>query len=320
MTRTCSSGRSASSLSVGREDVPVPVRAGPAAQGPEAEATLSADDGVAEHGGAQRGHVDRVLAAPWAADGVRLGRPAGDGRRRAGGAHRHHLERSLRPQPPAHERVTPDARRALGREALVQRLRAARVIRDRDEQLHARRGRCQELQLRQERRAPLVLLRRHERIHQQQRLTRYEGVGLDLFGLRPPLRVRRRPPVDASGQLVHLVLLGAPSSYRCLVPSRAPAIPSVRQRGPRRPQDRGVARREEAAAAARRRREPVRPRRRPRLLSRSRPIRSRRCGCARTAPGSSTKILPSPMLPVRATWMMPRWSARRSRRSRRSRA
>ena len=152
-----------------------------------------------------------------------------------------------------------------GREALVQRLRAARVIRDGDEQLHARRGRRQELQLRQERRAPLVLLRRHERVHQQQRLTRHEGVGLDLFGLRPPLRVRRRPPVDAGGQLVHLVLLGAPSSYRCLVPSRRAGNPgaavSSALRGPAGPGRR-------SARRLRRRRPAARPPRRLRTASR----------------------------------------------------
>lgn len=62
----------------GRDHVAVPLRARAAALVPEAQAALRADDGFAEHGGAQRGYVQGMLAAPGTADGERLGRPAGD--------------------------------------------------------------------------------------------------------------------------------------------------------------------------------------------------------------------------------------------------
>ena len=221
------------------------------------------------------------------------------------------------PQPPAHERVAPDARRALGREALVQRLRAARVVRDGDEQFDARRGRGQEFQLREERRAPLVVVRRHERIDQQQRLAGDQRVRLDLFGPRPPLRVRRRPAVDARGQLVHLVLLGAPSSYRCLVLSAAAAIPApsvepggVASEGSRRASPaagerlaEGLARRSGGGGAPSA--PPPRPHPVSRRFTRSRPSRSLRCGCARTVPGRARRSCRRRCCP---SWLRERWS------------
>ena len=129
VTRTCSSGRSASSLSVGAKTSLLP--------GPRrSRCSGSRSGGRPQRRRRRRRRRRRAARArkPGArcAVGGRWCTPRPTRRRWAPPCRRSPSAPprvGLRPQPPAHERVTPDARRALGREALVQRLRAARVIR-----------------------------------------------------------------------------------------------------------------------------------------------------------------------------------------------
>ena len=107
-------------------------------------------------------------------------------------------------------RVRPDARRELGRIAFVQRLGAARVIRDGDHNLQAagRAGKLVELgeQRRQGRRAR----RRQLRVDEHKGVGGHEGEARYLVApvdARAPLGMRRRPAEDTAAEFVHPITL-----------------------------------------------------------------------------------------------------------------
>src|SRR5665647_2371118 len=168
---------------------------------------LRADHGVTEDEGAQTREVQRVLAAPRLADRVGQNGAVGDLRRLAGGALRDHLEWREAGEPLLDAGVPPDERRHGAGVALVERLGAACVVGDGDEQFEAPGLADHFVDVGEQRRPPGVILGRQQRIDEGQRLAVHERVAHDLLDAGPPLRVRRRPAVDLRRDLLHPVLL-----------------------------------------------------------------------------------------------------------------